>query len=215
VAGAGLALVAAAAAWFAWHADGRTRSWLAVLAALCVALAWLCRPRPDPGRWLRGAAGEAATAALLDRLSARRWAVWHDLAIPGSRANVDHLVIGPTGVWVIDSKTTRARVRCGWRHVRFGTQRLDSGRTRWEAQVVSDRLGVRVRPLIVVHGGGLRRRGGRSGRIRVVPASRLVRHLRRWRSHLDRSERARLVDRVGEVFFPAAKARQREAAGRG
>jgi Nuclease-related domain len=27
----------------------------------------------------------------------------HDLAVPGSRANIDHLVIGPGGVFVIGS----------------------------------------------------------------------------------------------------------------
>jgi len=31
--------------------------------------------------------------------------VFHDLAVPGNTsANIDHLVIGPTGVFVIDSK---------------------------------------------------------------------------------------------------------------
>jgi hypothetical protein len=28
----------------------------------------------------------------------------HDLAIPGSRANADHLIIGPSGVFLIDSQ---------------------------------------------------------------------------------------------------------------
>jgi hypothetical protein len=30
--------------------------------------------------------------------------IFHDLAVPGSPANVDHLVIGPSGVFVVDSK---------------------------------------------------------------------------------------------------------------
>ena len=34
----------------------------------------------------------------------------HDLAVPGSRANLDHLVIGPGGVFVIDSKQYRGRL---------------------------------------------------------------------------------------------------------
>ena len=40
----------------------------------------------------------------------------------------------------------------------FGARRLDTGPVKWEAQVVADRLGVAVRPLVVVHGRGLRRR---------------------------------------------------------
>ena len=72
-------------------------------------------PRYDPSRWARGAAGELATAALLEHLPGRQWVVLHDLALPGSRANVDHLVIGPTGVWVVDTKAYRARLDVRWR----------------------------------------------------------------------------------------------------
>ena len=82
--------------------------------ALGLASAWAALrvwPRDDPGRWLRGSAGEQATAALLDRLPRHRWTVLHDRALPGTRANVDHVVIGPTGVWVVDSKAYRAPLR--------------------------------------------------------------------------------------------------------
>jgi Nuclease-related domain len=40
----------------------------------------------------------------LAALERQGWAVLHDLAVPRSRANIDHLVIGPGGVFVIDSK---------------------------------------------------------------------------------------------------------------
>ena len=56
-------------------------------------------------RWERGAAGEAATAAQLDTLRAQGWVVFHDVRWPGRpRANIDHIAIGPGGVFVIDSK---------------------------------------------------------------------------------------------------------------
>lgn len=29
--------------------------------------------------------------------------VLHDLRVPGSRANIDHVVVAPSGVWVVDS----------------------------------------------------------------------------------------------------------------
>jgi hypothetical protein len=197
---------AAAAGWDAGQVAGTARVALAVVAAAFLLAAYLARPRPDPGRWLRGAAGEVATAARLDRLPARRWTVRHDLPIPGSRANVDHLVIGSTGVWVIDTKTTRAPARAGWRTVRVGDRKLDSGPVRWEAAVMADRLDTPVRPLIVVHGGGLRRRGGRAGGVRVLPVDRLLRHLRRGRWQLDWTRVAELTDRVDEVFFPEKEA---------
>jgi hypothetical protein len=69
------------------------------------------RPSPDAVAWRRGAAGERRTARLLDPLERHGWAVLHDLAVPGSRANIDHLVIGPGGVFVVDSKQYRGRLR--------------------------------------------------------------------------------------------------------
>jgi hypothetical protein len=69
------------------------------------------RPSPDAVAWRRGAAGERRTARLLDPLERRGWAVLHDLAVPRSRANLDHLVIGPGGVFVIDSKQYRGRLQ--------------------------------------------------------------------------------------------------------
>jgi hypothetical protein len=49
------------------------------------------RPSPDAVAWRRGAAGERRTAQLLDPLEQHGWAVLHDLAVPGSQANIDHL----------------------------------------------------------------------------------------------------------------------------
>jgi hypothetical protein len=70
-------------------------------AAVAAGLGWLLRFRsaPDTVAWRRGAAGERRTARLLGPLERRGWAVLHDLAIPGSEANIDHLVIGPGGWW--------------------------------------------------------------------------------------------------------------------
>jgi hypothetical protein len=84
-----------------------------VVAALAVAAAgWGLRfqPSPDAIAWRRGAAGERRTAQLLGQLERHGWAVLHDLAVPRSRANLDHLVIGPGGVFVIDSKQYRGRL---------------------------------------------------------------------------------------------------------
>jgi len=76
-------------------------------------------------RWERGAAGEEATAAALAVLPAEEWAVLHDVKWPGRRyANVDHVVIGPPGVFVIDSKNWSGRIA-----VRDGVLR-QNGRSR-------------------------------------------------------------------------------------
>ena len=123
-------------------AEGPARAALLALSGAALLGAWwYLRSGPDPERWRLGAAGERTTAVLLDRLPARTWAVLHDRRVPGSRANLDHLVIGPSGVWVLDTKTTRARVHATRRSVHFGAHRLDTGPVRWESQVVADRLG--------------------------------------------------------------------------
>ena len=69
------------------------------------------RPSEQARTWQRGARGERHTARLLDRLTRNGFVVFHDLAMPGNTsANVDHLVIGPSGVFVIDSKQWTGRV---------------------------------------------------------------------------------------------------------
>jgi hypothetical protein len=89
------------------HAAPHLAGLLAVMGA--AGLGWWLRFRPsaDTLAWRRGAAGERRTARLLVPLEHQSWAVLHDLAIPGSQANIDHLVIGPGGVLVIDSKQYR------------------------------------------------------------------------------------------------------------
>jgi hypothetical protein len=53
--------------------------------------------QPRRRRLAARGAGERRTARLLDPLKRHGWAVLHDLAVAGSRANLDHLVIGPGG----------------------------------------------------------------------------------------------------------------------
>ncbi len=60
--------------------------------------------------WAQGAAGERAVAAKLDELVGDHVAALHDrlLRRPDgtlSRANIDHIAVTPSGVWVIDAKT--------------------------------------------------------------------------------------------------------------
>jgi len=59
--------------------------------AMAAGLGWLLRFRPsaDTLTWRRGATGERRTARLLAPLERHGWAVLHDLAIPGTAANID------------------------------------------------------------------------------------------------------------------------------
>ena len=165
----------------------RGEAWLAASAAAAGLVAWILRPDPDPERWRRGAVGEAATAVLLTRLP-RRFVVLHDLRVPGSRANVDHLVIGPTGVWVVDSKSYRARLRVRRGAAWAGEHQVPTAAAGWEAEQVSRLVGVPVRAIVAVHGVGLRRRGIVVNGVPVIPAPRVCRRIRRGRRVLSRSD---------------------------
>ncbi len=63
------------------------------------------------GAWAAGAEGERRVASALYALPTG-WTVVHDrLLKPGrSEANLDHLVIGPTGVYLVDAKNRAGRV---------------------------------------------------------------------------------------------------------
>ena len=59
----------------------------------------------------KGAEGESRTAAALSALGSD-WVVLHDHRWPGrSFANIDHVVIGPAGIFVVDSKNWTGDVR--------------------------------------------------------------------------------------------------------
>jgi hypothetical protein len=59
--------------------------------------------------WNKGAQGEAHVGRLLDSLDPKHWTVLHDLPLD-TNWNIDHLVIGPTGVFVIDTKNLSGTV---------------------------------------------------------------------------------------------------------
>jgi hypothetical protein len=61
-------------------------------------------PRRSTSVWAQGAVGEERVAGQLDALTEVGVVALHDRRIPGTKANIDHLVVTPWGVWVIDAK---------------------------------------------------------------------------------------------------------------
>ncbi|MGO4104772.1 nuclease-related domain-containing protein [Leifsonia sp. YAF41] len=59
--------------------------------------------------WDTGARGEEILGARLDRLAGGGIHVLHDRRIPLTRANIDHIVVCPSGIFVIDAKKYRDR----------------------------------------------------------------------------------------------------------
>jgi len=60
--------------------------------------------------WGKGSAGEAELAGYVTRELGDTVIALHDRLIPGTRANIDHIFVAPTGVWVVDAKSYKGRV---------------------------------------------------------------------------------------------------------
>jgi hypothetical protein len=185
---------------------------LVVGALAVVAAGWglRFRPSPDAVAWRRGAVGERRTARLLGQLERHGWAVLHDLAVPGSRANLDHLVIGPGGVFVIDSKQYRGRLRLDpsrqlW-HGRYplaSALRAVSFEADQAAQVLPD-PGVAVVPIVAVHGAQVPWGKVVVNGVPVVSARRLLSMLRALPAVLGPERVAHLADQARVRFYAAA-----------
>jgi hypothetical protein len=154
--------------------------------------------------------GERRTARLLDPLERHGWAVLHDLALPSSRANIDHLVIGPGGVFVIDSKQYRGRLQLDssgrlW----YGRYPLASalGAVSFEAdqaaQVLADPDMVVV-PIMAVHGAQVPWGKVVVDGVPVVTARRLPSMLRQLPAVLGPERVANLANRARVHFHAAA-----------
>jgi hypothetical protein len=183
---------------------------LGVLAAVAAGWALWFRPSPDAVAWRRGAAGERRTARLLAVLERHGWAVLHDLALPGSRANLDHLVIGPGGVFVIDSKQYGGRLVLDptgrlW-HGRFPLApavRAVSFEADQAARVLTD-PDVVVVPVMAVHGAQVPWGKVVMDGVPVVAARRLPSMLRQLPAVLGPERVAVLADQARVRFHAAA-----------
>jgi hypothetical protein len=60
--------------------------------------------------WAKGAVGEQKLGAGLDSLAAAGVVSLHDRLIPGTKANIDHIAVTPSGVWVIGAKRYSGQV---------------------------------------------------------------------------------------------------------
>jgi Nuclease-related domain len=143
--------------------------------AVAALVGWRLRFRPSEQAraWRRGAHGERRTARLLDRLTRDGFVVFHDLAVPRSPANVDHLVIGPSGVFVIDSKQWSGSVHQGadglaWHNHYRLDRTLET--VRWEARIIGHLLGTRTAAVVCVHGAHVHGGGLHVQGVAIVPA---------------------------------------------
>src|SRR6266545_1635425 len=181
------------------------------LAAMVAGWRLRFRPSLEAIAWRRGAVGERRTARLLDPLERHGWAVLHDVALTGSRVNIDHLAIGPGGVFVIDSKQYRGRLQLDpsgklW-HGRYPLApalRAVSFEADQAAKALPD-PGVAVVPIVAVHGAQVPWGKVVTDGVPVVSARRLPSMLRALPAVLGPERVADLADRARVRFRAAAE----------
>jgi hypothetical protein len=154
---------------------------LLITAVIAAAARWRLRFRPSPEAqaWRRGGAGERFVAQLLDPLAEQGWGVEHDLPVRGATGNLNHVVIGPPGIFAIDVRHYLGRLRLSrdgllWHGRTFLLPTLSA--TRSKADRLQDRIGapdVWVVPIVAVLGGMVPGRQVTSMGVTVVPARRL------------------------------------------
>ena len=107
----------------------------------------------------KGAEGERLTGRALEKLPG--YVVLHDRKIPGSKANIDHVAIGPAGVFVIETKNYKGEVKVRGNELFVGGHRRTAivEQTWREAVAVQSvlaehmaRLGTDVSPVLCIHG---------------------------------------------------------------
>jgi hypothetical protein len=65
---------------------------------------------PSIVSWRNGSHGESRLAAFIERAARDGVVALHDRWIPGTRRNIDHIFVAPSGVWVVDAKSYRGKV---------------------------------------------------------------------------------------------------------
>ena len=128
----------------------------------------------------RGASAEEHVGGLLEELSGRDWRVLHDASL--GHGNIDHILIGPGGVFTVETKSHPGPVRVTRLH----------GATLRQAQAqrkaIKGITGVDVEPLLVFSRAWVDRPLARRKGVRVVPARMLLTHLTRQPETLSREE---------------------------
>jgi hypothetical protein len=189
---AGLLLSVTVGAWLGWPAALLLAAWTG----------WRLRFRPsaEVGIWRRQAAMQRRTAGMLGPLEAEGYLVLHDVTLPGWLDSLEHLVVGPTGVWVIGS----------WQHRRLlpggaappQTVRGLRGQAFAVAETLAGWASVPVRPLLCVHGPWPVRPRPTDG-VRVAGPAQLL-DVVRDRPRSRPTDLGQITNRLLDVLRPAA-----------
>lgn len=161
-------IVLAFVEWFRFFRPLPPQPWLVTACAVAMGgfAAWrYFRIRPRLRELRQGIAGEKAVGQFLERLRGQGYLVFHDVVAEGF--NVDHVLIGPAGVFTVETKTWSKPARGDARIVYDGTGLSAAGRTpdrdplvqarsqaRWLGQLLAESTGkpMAVRPVVLFPG---------------------------------------------------------------
>ena len=142
--------------------------------------------------WLQGAQGEESVGRVLAGLEAQGWYAVHDVSL--GRGNVNHVAIGPGGIFAIETKSHRGRIPI---------DRIDP---RWLKQAYAERklleriTGRRIEALLVFSDAYLvgsvptRRQG-----VTILPARMLTGFLERRRPTMPATEAHEVAERLANA----------------
>lgn len=168
--------------------------WFGLLAAAVVALAdtlWRWRQHAAESVWRKGQRGERRTARILRAfLEWRGYRLLHGRDLPG-RTQLDHLVIGPTGVLLVQNQAVPPETEIteygGTLYVNERPGAKMAGELREIAQETAALLrrhidrDIPIEPVSVVYGGDLRRGRVSSEGVTLLRAHRLPGWIRKRR----------------------------------
>jgi hypothetical protein len=121
---AGFSLVLACLEWYRFIVDMKPSPVFFTVGAVlaCVFAGWRVRQvLPSLQKLRRARDGELAVGQYLDRVAGRGYRVFHDII--GGSFNIDHLLIGPAGVFTVETKTWSKPVK-GRAEVHFDGERI-------------------------------------------------------------------------------------------
>lgn len=156
---------------------------------------------PLVARQERGASGEEQVGRLLDALADDGWSVAHDVSF--GHGNVDHVLIGPGGVFTVETKSHPGPIAV--RQIHGAT--LEQARS--EQRSVERVTGERVEPLVVYSRAWVDRPLASRKGVRIVPARMLIAYLERQPETLSAEEVERARGRVLAAIDPYGMARGR------
>lgn len=181
--------------------------------ALVFMLAYLERPQTLDA-WRVGAEGERRTGRHLDGLEELGFVILHDRKVPGYGGNLDHIVIGPTGVWAVETKSLAGKVVIDGDSLRIGGRQQDRIIDQVYRQATAIQIalgthsagtGLTVTPVICLHRGELPFFDKTVRGVRLASGRQLVRLLREGEQRLSAHDVERVAGVASRLFRPAKR----------